>query len=158
MLNYFKPRSLFTPLDFGLVGFSFACGLGVKLAKPNTHVISIMGDGGFGMTISEISTAVKFKINTITIIMNNKSWGAEKAYQRDYYNKRYIGTDIKSPPFHKVAKLYGAIGYNITKLSQFKNILKKSLKSKKPVIINIEINPKSIYSFRKDSFKHKLRV
>ena len=158
MLNYLKPRSLFTPLDFGLVGFSFACGLGVKLAKPNTHVISLMGDGGFGMTISEISTAVKFKINTITIIMNNKSWGAEKAYQRDYYNKRYIGTNIKSPPFHKVAKLYGANGYNITKLSQFEGILRKSLKSKKPVIINIEVNPKSIYSFRKDSFKHKLKV
>ena len=41
---------------------------------------------------------------------------------------------------------------------QFKNILRKSLKSKKPVIINIEVNPKSIYSFRKDSFKHKLKV
>ena len=84
--------------------------------------------------------------------------GSRKAYQRDYYNKRYIGTNIKSPPFHRVAELYGAIGYNITKLSQFKNILRKSLKSKKPVIINIEVNPKSIYSFRKDSFKHKLKV
>ena len=155
MLNYFKPRSLFTPLDFGLVGFSFACGLGVKLAKPKTHVISLMGDGGFGMTISEISTAVKFKINTITIIMNNKSWGAEKAYQRDYYNKRYIGTNLKNPPFHKIAELYGALGYHVTRLSQLKNILKKSLKSKKPVIINVEVNPNSIYSFRKDSFKYK---
>ena len=43
-----------------------------------------MGDGGFGMTISELSTAVEYKINTITIVMNNKSWGAEKAYQKDF--------------------------------------------------------------------------
>ena len=42
-----------------------------------------MGDGGFGMTVSELSTAVQHNINTITIVMNNKSWGAEKAYQRD---------------------------------------------------------------------------
>ena len=41
-LNYFEPRSLFTPLDFGLVGFSFACGLGVKLAQPDRKVISLM--------------------------------------------------------------------------------------------------------------------
>ena len=154
-LNYSKPGSLFTPLDFGLVGFSFACGLGVKLAKPNFNVISLMGDGGFGMTTSELSTAVKYKINTITIVMNNKSWGAEKAYQKDYYNKRYIGTDINSPPFDKLAKIYGAIGFNIKKLSDFKTVLKKSLKFKKPVIINIEVDPNAIYSFRKDSFKSK---
>ena len=153
MLNYSKPPSLFTPLDFGLVGFSFACGLGVKLAKPNYNVISLMGDGGFGMTISELSTAVKYNINTITIVMNNKSWGAEKAYQRDYFNKRYIGSDIDSPPFHKLAELYGAIGFNINKLSDFKKTLKKALKYKKPVIIDVEVDPSAIYSFRKDSFR-----
>ena len=43
-----------------------------------------MGDGGFGMTISELSTAVEHGINTITIVMNNKSWGAEKAYPVSY--------------------------------------------------------------------------
>ena len=80
-LEYYNPPSLFTPLDFGLVGFSFACGLGIKVAKPNKTVVSLMGDGGFGMTISELSTAVEHGINTITIVMNNKSWGAEKAYQ-----------------------------------------------------------------------------
>ena len=46
-LEYYNPPSLFTPLDFGLVGFSFACGLGVKVARPNKTVVSLMGDGGF---------------------------------------------------------------------------------------------------------------
>ena len=86
-LEYYNPPSLFTPLDFGLVGFSFACGLGVKVAKPKKTVVSLMGDGGFGMTISELSTAVDYGINTITIVMNNKSWGAEKAYQKDFLEK-----------------------------------------------------------------------
>ena len=43
-----------------------------------------MGDGGFGMTISELSTAVEYGINTTTIVMNNQSWGAEKAYQKQF--------------------------------------------------------------------------
>ncbi|MDH3694529.1 MAG: thiamine pyrophosphate-binding protein, partial [Gammaproteobacteria bacterium] len=47
-LNYWEPPCLFTPLDFGLVGFSFACGLGVKIARPDRPVVSLMGDGGFG--------------------------------------------------------------------------------------------------------------
>ncbi len=152
-----KPKSLFTPLDFGLVGFSFAAGLGVKLAQPNTPVFSLMGDGGFGMTVSELSTAVQHKINTITIVMNNKSWGAEKAYQRDYYNKRYIGADISSPPFHELAELYGAKGYHITQLKDVKKAIEDALICNKPAIVNVEVDPKALYSFRKDSFKHRAK-
>jgi len=155
--NFFEPQSLFTPLDFGLVGFSFAAGLGVKLAKPNSHVFSLMGDGGFGMTISELSTAVSHRINTITIVMNNKSWGAEKAYQRDFYDKRYIGADISSPPFHELAELYGAKGYHVTKLTNLKKAVSDALVCNKPAVINVEVDPDALYSFRKDSFKHRTK-
>ena len=156
-LKYFAPPSLFTPLDFGLVGFSFACGLGVKLAKPNKTVISLMGDGGFGMTVSELSTAVEYKINTITIVMNNKSWGAEKAYQKDFYGKRYLGADIISPRFDKLAELYGAKGFKVTKISEINRTLKLALKIKKPVVIDVDVDPKALYSFRRDSFKHRVK-
>ena len=154
-LNYFKPPSLFSPLDFGLVGFSFACGLGVKLASPKKTVVSLMGDGGFGMTISELSTAVEYKINTITVVLNNKSWGAEKAYQKDFFGKRYLGADISSPPFDKVANFYGAKGYRIKKLSDVNSVFKKALKVNKPVVIDVDVDPKALYSFRRDSFKHR---
>ena len=77
-MNYWQPNSLFTPLDFGLVGFSFAAGLGIKTARPDRSVISLMGDGGFGMTSSELATAVDYGINTVTIVMNNQCWGLKK--------------------------------------------------------------------------------
>ena len=154
-LEYYDPPSLFTPLDFGLVGFSFACGLGIKVAKPKKTVISLMGDGGFGMTISELSTAVEYGINTITIIMNNKSWGAEKAYQKDFYGKRYLGADISSPPFDEVAKLYGAKGFKVNKNSEISEAVSAALKCNKPAVIDVDVDPKALYSFRKDSFKHR---
>ena len=156
-LEYYNPPSLFTPLDFGLVGFSFACGLGVKVACPDKTVVSLMGDGGFGMTISELSTAVQYGINTITIIMNNNSWGAEKAYQKDFFGKRYIGADIISPPFDKVAQLYGAIGFQVNKVSEVNEALKAALKCNKPAVINVNVDPKALYSFRRDSFKHRAK-
>jgi len=154
-LKYYDPPSLFTPLDFGLVGFSFACGLGVKVARPDKTVVSLMGDGGFGMTISELSTAVNYGINTITIVMNNKSWGAEKAYQKDFFGKRYIGSDISSPPFDKVAQLYGAEGFKVERSSEISEAVEAALKYNKPVVIDIAIDPKALYSFRRDSFEHR---
>ena len=154
-LEYYDPPSLFTPLDFGLVGFSFACGLGVKVARPDKTIISLMGDGGFGMTISELSTAVDYGINTITIVMNNKSWGAEKAYQKDFFEKHYIGSDISSPPFDKIAELYGAKGFKVEKVSEINEAVKAAINNKSPAVIDVAVDPKALYSFRRDSFKKK---
>ena len=154
-MNYWQPKSLFTPLDFGLVGFSFAAGLGVKLAMPERPVISLMGDGGFGMTTSELSTAVDHGINTVTIVMNNGCWGAEKAYQRDFFNGRYIGADISSPPFDKLAELYGAKGYRAETLGETVEALEAALACEKPAVIDVQVDPAALYSFRRDSFKHR---
>ena len=154
-LNYWQPKSLFTPLDFGLVGFSFAAGLGVKLAMPDRPVISLMGDGGFGMTTSELSTAVDYGINTVTVVMNNRCWGAEKAYQRDFFGERYIGADISSPPFDQLAELYGARGYRAETLDETAQALEAAFACGKPAVIDVAVDPTALYSFRRDSFKHR---
>lgn len=154
-LNYHEPSSLFTPLDFGLVGFSFACGLGIKLARPERPVISFMGDGGFGMTVSELSTAVEHNINTVTVVMNNQCWGAEKAYQRDFFGERYIGADVSSPPFDKLAELYGAAGFRVDRLSDVSGALEAALACGKPGVVDVAVDPNALYSFRRDSFKHR---
>ena len=154
-LEYHTPPGLFTPLDFGLVGFSFACGLGVKLACPGRPVVSLMGDGGFGMTLSELSTAVDHGINTVTLVMNNRCWGAEKAYQRDFFGGRYIGANISSPPFDKVAELYGACGYRVERLGEVGDAVRAALDCGKPAVVDIQVDPAALYSFRRDSFKHR---
>jgi acetolactate synthase-1/2/3 large subunit/sulfoacetaldehyde acetyltransferase len=154
-LNYYQPPSLFTPLDFGLVGFSYACGLGVKLACPERPVVSLMGDGGFGMTLSELSTAVDHGIDTVTLIMNNQCWGAEKAYQRDFFGERYIGANISSPPFDKIAELYGAAGYRVERLDEVGEAVRAALECGKPAVVDIQVDPAALYSFRRDSFKHR---
>ena len=154
-LNYGGPRSLFTPLDFGLVGFSFACGLGAKVARPDRPVVSLMGDGGFGMTVSELSTAVDHGINTVTIVMNNQCWGAEKAYQRDFFNGRYIGADVSSPPFDKLAELYGAAGFRADRLADVAPAVEAALTCGKPAVVDVAVDPAALYSFRRDSFKHR---
>lgn len=114
-----------------------------------------MGDGGFGMTVSELSTAVAAGLNTVTIIMNNQCWGAEKAYQRDFFDQRYIGADIASPPFDRLAELYGAKGYQARTAEQVEEALDAALNCGKPAVIDVQIDPEALYSFRRDSFAHR---
>lgn len=154
-LNYFEPPCLLTPLDFGLVGFSFACGLGAKAACPERPVVSLMGDGGFGMTMSELGTAVSSSLNTVTIVLNNHCWGAEKAYQRDFFGGRYIGADVPNPPFDKVAELFGAKGYRVERAAEIAPAVSAALACGKPAVIDLQVDPNALYSFRRDSFQHR---
>lgn len=154
-LRYAQTPALFTPLDFGLVGFSYACGLGVKLALPDRTVVSLMGDGGFGMTTSEIGTAVANDIRTVCIVMNNGCWGAEKAYQRDFFGKRYIGADVPNPPYDRLAELWGAAGFRVDHAAQLGETLARALASDRPAVVDVRVDPEALYSFRRDSFKHR---
>ncbi len=154
-LLYQQPPALFSPLDFGLVGFSYACGLGVKLACPDRTVVSLMGDGGFGMTASEIGTAVSHGIDTVCIVMNNGCWGAEKAYQRDFFDGRYLGADVPNPPYDKLAELWGAKGFRAEKLEHVEGALRAALSCGAPAVVDVQVDPNALYSFRRDSFKHR---
>lgn len=154
-LRYCQPPALFTPLDFGLVGFSYACGLGVKLACPDRTVVSLMGDGGFGMAHSEIGTAVENGINTVCIVMNNGCWGAEKAYQRDFFGQRYLGADVPNPPYDKLAELWGAAGFRVERAADLASTVQRAIACGRPAIVDVQVDPNALYSFRRDSFKHR---
>jgi acetolactate synthase-1/2/3 large subunit/sulfoacetaldehyde acetyltransferase len=157
-MPYREPPSLFTPLDFGLVGFSYAAGLGVKLACPERTVVSLMGDGGFGMTASEIGTAVANGIATVCIVMNNGCWGAEKAYQRDFFGGRYIGADIPNPPYDQLARLHGAAGFRVDQGAQLEAVLREAFACKRPAVVDVAVDPDALYSFRRDSFRHRAKA
>ena len=137
------------------MGFSYAAGLGIKLARPDRTVVSLMGDGGFGMTVSEIGTAVEHGINTVCIVMNNGCWGAEKAYQRDFFGQRYIGADVPNPPYDKLAQLYGAAGFRVERAGDMEAAVREALAAGRPAIVDVMVDPNALYSFRRDSFKHR---
>jgi acetolactate synthase-1/2/3 large subunit/sulfoacetaldehyde acetyltransferase len=154
-LRYYQAPGLITPLDFGLVGFSYAAGIGAKAAAPDRPVVTLMGDGGFAMTMAEITTAVQHDIATVAVVLDNGCWGAEKAYQRDFYNGRYIGADVLSPAYDQVAKLCGAEGYAASKPGELAAAVEAALASGRPAVVHAKVDPNAIVSFRRDSFKHR---
>ena len=155
-LQYFQPPALFSPLDFGLVGFSYAAGLGAKAAAPDRPVVSLMGDGGFAMTMAEITTAVSEGLPTVAVVLDNGCWGAEKAYQRDFYNGRFIGAEVPPIAYHTFAEMVGADGYLVTEPGGLKDALSKALASGRPSVIQVEVDPNAMISFRRDSFTHRV--
>lgn len=155
VIQTFEPPAVMTPLDFGLVGFAYAAGLGAKAAAPDRPVLSLMGDGGFGMTIGEIGTAIAAGLHTVTVVMNNGCWGAEKAYQRDFYGGRFLGADTVNPDFALVARSFGAHGVRVEDPADIATAVHEAFNLEMPSIIEVPVDPDAIVSFRRDSFAHR---
>src|SRR5690606_13167419 len=84
-------------LTFGNTGFAYPAALGAQLAKPEAPVVAIIGDGAWGMSLHEVSTAVEHNLPVVAIVFRNMSWGAEKKNQIDFYNNRFVGVEIPNP-------------------------------------------------------------
>jgi len=154
-LPYHVTPALLTPLDCASIGFSYAAGLGAKVAAPHRTVISLMGDGGFGMTMGEMATAVMHDIPTIAVVMDNGAWGSEIAYQRDFFNRRYIGAHVLSPRFDEVMKLTGGVGYYVTERGETADAVRQAMKEGKPAVIHAKVDPDAVISFRTDALKKR---
>jgi acetolactate synthase-1/2/3 large subunit/sulfoacetaldehyde acetyltransferase len=152
-LAHYQCPGLVTPLDFGLVGFAYAAALGAQAAASERPVVAIMGDGGFGFTMAEISTAVQYQLPVIAVVIDNGAWGAEKAYQREFFGGRLLGAEIASPDYAALAKLCGAEGYRASEPGETAAALRAALGSGKPAVIHVDVDRDAISALRKDLFK-----
>jgi indolepyruvate decarboxylase len=66
-----------SPAYYASLGFSVPARIGAKLAKPDLRPIVLVGDGAFQMTGMELSTALRYHINPIVIVLNNQGYVTE---------------------------------------------------------------------------------
>ncbi|MET3320669.1 sulfoacetaldehyde acetyltransferase [Peribacillus butanolivorans] len=158
-LKFNRSRRHIAALTFGNTGFAYPSALGAKLAEPNTPVLAIVGDGAWGMSLHEVSTAVEENIPVIACVFNNNAWCAEKKNQVDFYNNRFVGADIQNPDFAEVARSMGAVGIRVEKPEELGPVIEAAIKSNKPTVIDIQVDGTQLAPpFRKDALKMPTRL
>lgn len=156
--NFKEGRKHIAALTFGNTGFSYPAAMGAKLARPDCTVINIVGDGAWGMSLHEISTAVQENIPVIACVFHNTAWCAEKKNQIDFYNNRFIGVDIEAPDFAEVAKSMGAFGKRIYKAEDVAPALQEAIESGRPAVLEFEVDGTQLAPpFRRDALKLPVR-
>ena len=133
------PRSYLTSSYFATLGYAFPTALGAKVGNPDRQVVATSGDGGFGYASSELATAVQERLNVVTILFNNESFGASYADQENRFGGRVIGTRIHNPDYAKLAESYGAEGIKLSGHKDLGPALRDALKADGPVLIEVPI-------------------
>lgn len=131
------PYNFLTSGGLGAMGFGFPAAIGAYLAKPDSLVLNITGDGSFQMNMQELGTCLEYKIPIKIIIMNNSSLGLVKQAQKHYYGGRLYQSDMVNPDFVQIAAAYGIKGITIRTVEDLKNALDKYISKNMPVVFDI---------------------
>ena len=118
------------------LGYGFPTALGVKVARPDRAVICMTGDGGFMFNSSELSTALQYGINVVTVVFRNDSYGNVARDLDDAFGGAY-GTDLHNPDFVKFAESFGAVGMRANDPMDLETLIPLALERQAPVIIDV---------------------
>ena len=140
-VEFVRPGTMFGTLDLGCIGSALPQAIGVKMARPDAPVVSVSGDGGFFMNAQELETAVRWKVAVVNIVMNNDSWGSEKAYQRELYGGRYVEADLTNPRYDRLAELCGGRGFYVERPEDLVPTIREALEANVPSVIEIPVDP-----------------
>jgi len=140
-LRFTGPRQFLPALSWGNCGFAYGAALGAQLGEPSRPVFALQGDGAWGISgLSEVMTAVREQIPVIGVVFQNHEWGAEKKNQIDYYDNRFVGTDLsKSPNYARIAQDMGATGIRVEDYRDVKDVVAEAVRANEPCVIEAMI-------------------
>lgn len=125
--------------EFRAIGTALATAMGVKLGRPDARVICVTGDGSFMMEQQELATATYHKIPVFVLILRNNAYGGMKRDQMKTYQGRIIGTELFIPDLPKLAELYGAKGFSVTRKEELKPVFQQALGSDDFVVVDVKL-------------------
>ena len=157
-LNFESGPSFLAAMSFGNCGYSYPAMIGAKVGRPDRPAIAYVGDGAWGMSLAEVMTCVRENIPVVAVVFNNGQWGAEKKNQIDYFNNRFLGTNLKNPNFADVAEAMGANGITAEHVDEVGDALRGAVRSTRPTVINLMLTRELGDPFRRDAFKQPLRM
>ena len=126
----------------GHLGWAFPAGLGAKCACPDRPVVTFTGDAGLWYHIAEIETAVRWRVNAVTVVNNNGSGNQSKrGFDRAYGGQqtaqaRELWT-FNPMNFARLAEDMGALGLRVEKAADFAPALARALEAKRPAVIDV---------------------
>jgi acetolactate synthase-1/2/3 large subunit len=147
------PGSLLSTFKFGMLGAGVGQALGAKAAFPRRQVYCIIGDGAMGYHPQEIETAVRNDLPVIYLVLCDRQWGMVKFSQgmamdaatmmekKLLPKERTINTDFEEIRFDDLARSMGGHGERVSRASDLKGALQRSLASGRCSVIHVDVDP-----------------
>jgi acetolactate synthase-1/2/3 large subunit len=129
----------------GALGPGIPFALAAKAARPDDTVISIIGDGAFGLAAMEFDTAVRLELPFICVIGNDKQWGMiDRGLAPVFGADRLVAAKLGDRPYEKMVEALGGYGERVEDPEQIRPALQRAKQSGLPACLNVMLDPKLV--------------
>ena len=132
-----QTKSNITSGGLGTMGFALPAAIGAKMGMPNREVVTVVGDGGYQMTIQELGTILQTKAAVKIVVLNNEFLGMVRQWQQLFFDKRYASTEMTNPDFVQIAKGYHIPAKRVTKREELEEAVKEMMESKEAYFLEV---------------------
>ena len=157
-LSFDHRNSMFAAMMWGNCGYAFPTAMGCKVAAPERPAVAYVGDGAWGMSMAEVMTCVRENIPVVAVVFNNSQWGAEKKNQVDFYDDRYVGTNLENPSFAAVSRAMGGNGIQVFDPDKVGDVLREAIDSNEVTVLELMVSRELGEPFRRDALNKPLRI
>jgi acetolactate synthase-1/2/3 large subunit len=121
---------------FGCLGVGVPFAIAASLAMPERQVISVNGDGAFGINAMEIDSAVRHGAKVVFVVSNNAAWNIERLDQEMNYGGRVVGTTLRHSDYAAMARALGAHGERVERPQELEAALKRAI-ANAPALVDV---------------------
>jgi acetolactate synthase I/II/III large subunit len=130
---------------FGCLGVGVPYAVAAALAFPDRQVISVTGDGAFGINAMEIDTAVRHGAKAVFIVSNNAAWNIERYDQQENYGGRVVGTTLRHSDYAGMARALGAHGERVEDPAALAPALQRAIENA-PALVDVVVSQHAVSS------------
>lgn len=143
-----RPRHFISSGGMGTMGFAIPAAIGAAIARPDHHVVAVVGDGGAQMTFEELVVAIEEKLPIAIVVVNNGCLGMVRQIQREDFGGRYSQVMLRRngaylPDFVKLAQAYGAKGVRVSSPGDLDSSITRAVRSGRTTLVEVIVEPEA---------------
>jgi acetolactate synthase-1/2/3 large subunit len=136
-----EPHRLLISSGLATMGYALPAAIAAALCAPAVPVVAFTGDGGLGMTLMEIETAVRLRLRVVVVVFNDAALSLIKIKQRPTGHGGPEAVVYRPASFAAAATAIGAAGAAVSDVAGLASELAAALDRDGPTVIDASIDP-----------------
>jgi acetolactate synthase-1/2/3 large subunit len=145
VVESYRPGCWLDPGPFGCLGTGPGYALAAKLARPESQVVLLLGDGAFGFSGMEFDTLARHGVDVVGVMGNNGIWALEK-HPMEFLYGYSVAADLRpATRYEQVVEALGGYGELVERPADVRGALERAFASGRPALVNVLTDPTVVY-------------
>jgi acetolactate synthase I/II/III large subunit len=144
-VDSYQPGCWLDPGPYGCLGTGLGYAMAARVARPDSQIVLMLGDGAAGMSLLDVDTLVRHDLPVVIVVGNNGCWGLEKHPMRTVYGYDVAAELRQETRYDEVVTALGGAGETVTEAAEVGPALDRAFEAGVPYLLNVLTDPGNAY-------------